>query len=247
MFLRDKVAIITGGTRGIGRAIVLELANHGANIAFNYNKSIEEAKELVQEVEKLGGRALACQADVRDFSAVKEMIDKIKNHYGSLDILVNNAGITRDKALAMMDENDWKDVIDTNLTGVFNCSKAIIFHLMKQRSGNIINISSVSGMTGLPRQVNYSAAKAGMIGFTKSLAKEVCSYNIRVNAVAPGGIETDMLYALSEKYRNEMCSSIPMGRFGLSEEVAKVVSFLLSDGATYITGHVIPVDGGLAI
>lgn len=245
--LKDKVAIVTGGTRGIGREIVINLAKKGIKVSFNYVNSEEVAKELVKEIEGFGGNAVCYRADVRDYSKVKEMVDNTKETFGSIDILVNNAGITRDKPLLLMESDDWKDVIDTNLTGVFNCTKAVVMHLMKQKKGDIINITSVSGMVGLARQTNYSASKAGMIGFTKALAKELCSYNIRVNAVAPGGIETEMIEALNEKYRKDMQKSIPMGRFGTSEEVAEVVSFLLSDSAKYITGHIIPVDGGLAI
>ncbi|HEX9061694.1 MAG TPA: 3-oxoacyl-[acyl-carrier-protein] reductase [Clostridia bacterium] len=247
MLLKDKAAVVTGGTRGIGRAIVLELARNGADIAFNFNKSVEESQSLLAEIHGMGRKALAFQADVRDYQGMKNMIDQAKKEFGHLDILVNNAGITRDKALAMMGEEDWKDVIDTNLTGVYNCSKAVIIPFMKQQSGNIINITSVSGMIGLARQANYSAAKAGIIGFTKALAKEVSMYNIKVNAVAPGGIETDMLDVLTDKYKQDMLKNVPMGKFGTVEDVAKTVLFLLTDAAQYITGHVIPVDGGMAI
>lgn len=245
--MKDKVAIVTGGTRGIGRAIVLELAKRGADVAFNYAKSSEAAERLVQEVKKLGRRAISYQVDVTELQSVKEMVSSVKERLGGVDILVNNAGITRDRPLIMMGEEDWNSVINTNLTGVFNCTKAVAMLFMKQKSGNIVNITSVSGMIGLARQVNYSASKAGIIGFTKSFAKEVSSYNIRVNAVAPGGIETDMIGELNEKYKEEMLKTVPMGRFGTGENVAKAVAFLVSDDSEYITGHVLPVDGGLAI
>jgi 3-oxoacyl-[acyl-carrier protein] reductase len=247
MMIKNRAVIVTGATRGIGRAIALDLAEKGADIAFNYRTSTEEASSLQKEIQDKGVRALSFQADVTDFTRVKEMVAEVKREFGRLDVLVNNAGIARDKSLAMMSEKDWADVIDTNLTGIFNCSKAVIVPFMKQKSGVIINMTSVSGLVGRASQVNYASAKAGIIGFTKSLAKEVSAYNILVNAVAPGGIETDMLEALSEKHKTQMISEIPLGRFGTVQEIAGVVSFLASDAASYITGHVIPVDGGLAI
>lgn len=247
MFLQNKVAIVTGGTRGIGRAIVLALAAEGCDVIFNYAKSKEQAVSLVQEVKNLKRKALAYCADIKDYKKVKEMIDEAKEKLGGLDILVNNAGILRDKALVMMDPADWQEVIDTNLTGVFNATRAAIYGFLKEKKGDIINITSVSGLIGLPRQTNYSAAKAGIIGFTKALAKEVGSYNIRVNAVAPGFIDTDMVSAMPEKLKVEMLKLIPQGRFGKPEDVAKTVLFLLSDEAKYITGQVITLDGGLAM
>lgn len=245
--LKDKVAVVTGGSRGIGRAIVLELASQGADIAFNYLKSKDAADEVKKEIESKGRRALAFQSDVKDLEAVKKMIEVVKDKLGRLDIIVNNAGILKDRALMLMDEQDWEEVISTNLSGAFNLVRAAIVTFMKQKSGNIINITSVAGITGTPRQVNYSASKAGIIGLTKSLAKEVGPYGIRVNAIAPGYIDTDMLSGLKEDYKTELLNRIPMNRFGSSEEVAKVATFLVSDNARYITGQTILVDGGLAI
>ena len=247
MLLKDKVAIVSGGSRGIGRAIVLELANEGANVAFNYLKSKDLAEEVKKEVESKGRKVLVFQSDVKDLEAMKRMVEETKKHLGGLDIVVNNAGILKDKALMLMEEVDWEEVISTNLSGAFNLVKAAIVTFMKEKKGNIINITSVTGMKGAPRQVNYSASKAGLIGLTKSLAKEVAPYNIRVNAIAPGFIETDMLGGLKEDYKEKLLKRIPLSRFGASEEVAKVATFLASDESSYITGQVIPADGGLAI
>lgn len=247
MLLQNKVAVITGGSRGIGRAIVLELASQGADIAFNYLKSKELAEEVKKEVELRGRRALVFQSDVKDFDAMKNMIDETKEKLGGLDIVVNNAGILKDKALMLMEKQDWEEVIATNLSGAFNLVRAAIITFMKQKSGNIINITSVAGIKGTPRQVNYAASKAGVIGLTKSLAKEVGPYNIRVNAIAPGYIDTDMVKDLKDDHKNELIKKIPLNRFGRSEEVAKIITFLASDNARYITGQVIMVDGGLAI
>lgn len=195
----------------------------------------------------MGRRALSVQLDVRDFEGAKLLIERIKGEFGGIDMLVNNAGITRDRSLMMMSKEDWADVIDSDLTGVFNTTRASIITFLKQKSGNIINISSVSGIHPPPGQTNYAAAKAGVIGFTKSLAKEVAPYNVRVNAVAPGFIETDMTGNLNEKYRERLTASIPSGRFGAPEEVAKVVLFLVSDVSGYITGEVLQIDGGLGL
>lgn len=247
MSLNGKVAIVTGGTRGIGRAIALELAGNGADVAFSYAKNVEKAKEVEDEIKKLGVKALAMQSNVADFNQSKEMVNNAIKELGKIDLLVNNAGITRDKILMMMSEEDWKAVIDTNLSGVFNCSKAAVVPMMKQRSGSIINITSVSGLVGMAGQTNYSSSKAGIVGFTKALAKEVARRGVRVNAVAPGFIETEMVQALDQKYMDEMLKLIPLGRVGKAEEVARVVSFLASDNASYITGHVINVDGGMAM
>lgn len=245
MQLREKVAIVTGGSRGIGRAIVLELIRNGSNVVFTYLNNDEAAAILLDEIKELGGTAEAVKSDSRDFALAKQVVGEAIAKFGTVDILVNNAGIIKDKAMMFMDPAEWRDVIDTNLTGYFNMAKACIVTMMKQKSGNIINISSVAGVVGLPKQVNYSSAKAGIIGFTKSLAKEVASYNIRVNAVAPGYIETDMTKDLKQK--EKLLKFIPSGRFGRPEEVAKVVSFLAGDKSGYITGQVVKVDGGLAI
>lgn len=247
MGIKGKTAIVTGGTRGIGKAIVLELARQGADVAFTYVKSAEQASALEDEIRKNGTRAMAVQSDSSDFNQSKQMIDAVIKNFGKVDVLVNNAGITRDKALMMMSEEDWRKVIDTNLTGVFNCTRTVIVPMMKQKSGSVINIASVSGVVGMARQVNYSSSKAGIIGFTKALAKEVARYGITVNAVAPGFIETEMVKALDKKYLEEMLKFVPMGRVGKAEEVAEVVSFLISDAARYITGQVLNVDGGMAM
>ncbi len=245
MLLKDKIAIVTGGARGIGREIVLELARQGARVCFSYLKSDSEAQNLAQQVKDLGSHALALKLDVLIFENGERIVDAAKDAFGGLDILVNNAGIIRDKALMMMELKDWQEVIDTNLGGVFNLTRAAIVTFMKQKSGNIINISSVSGIIGLARQTNYAASKGGIIAFTKALAKEVAQFNIRVNAVAPGFIETDMTHDLKDK--DKLAAQIPLGRFGSPKEVAKVVSFLASDKSQYITGQVIRIDGGLAM
>ncbi|MGR3309586.1 MAG: 3-oxoacyl-[acyl-carrier-protein] reductase [Candidatus Brocadiales bacterium] len=247
MGIKGRTAIVTGGTRGIGKAIVLEFARQGVDVAFTYAKSTEQANALEDEIRKNGTRSMAVQSDSSDFNQSKEMINGVIKNFGRVDMLVNNAGITRDKALMMMSEEDWRKVIDTNLTGVFNCTRAVIVPMMKQKCGSIINITSVSGIIGMARQVNYSSSKAGIIGFTKSLAKEVARYGITVNAVAPGFIETDMVKALDKKYLEEMLKFVPMGRTGKAEEVAEAVSFLISDAARYITGQVLNVDGGMAM
>ena len=245
--LKGKVAIVTGGSRGIGRAIVLALAKQGAKVAFSYLKSENESKEALKEVKQLGSEALSFKFDVRDFNSAKEFVDKTKEYFGGLDILVNNAGIIKDKALMLMEKEDWQEVIDTDLTGCFNLTRACVVGFLKQKSGDIVNITSVSGITGMARQVNYSAAKAGIIGFTKALAKEVAAYNIRVNAVAPGFIETQMLDALKPEQKDKLKKFIPKGDFGKPEDVAKAVLFLLSDSARYITGQVLRVDGGMVM
>lgn len=245
MLLRDRVAIVTGGTRGIGRAIVLELVRSGAKTVFTYLKSDDAASAVLAEVKALGGEAAAVKADARAFGEAKRVAEEALQRFGRLDILVNNAGITKDKALMMMSPDEWQEVIDTDLTGYFNMARAVIVTMMKQKSGAIVNLSSVAGVVGLPRQINYSSAKAGILGMTKSLAKEVGAYAIRVNAVAPGYIETDMTKDLKE--RDRLARVVPAGRFGRPEEVAKAVLFLACDLAGYITGQVVKVDGGLAI
>jgi 3-oxoacyl-[acyl-carrier protein] reductase len=241
------VALVTGGTRGIGRAIVLAICGEGADCAFTFTKDRAAADSLAEEVLRMGRKALPFRLDVRDFDGANTLVDEVKKEFGRLDILINNAGITRDKSLMMMNKEDWSEVIDINLTGVFNTSRACIITFLKQKSGNIVNISSVSGIHPLPGQVNYAAAKAGVIGFTKSLAKEVAFYNIRVNAVAPGFINTEMTAALSAKSKDRFLNMIPLHRFGTSDEVAKAVLFLLSDESQYITGQVLQLDGGLGI
>lgn len=241
----SKVVLITGGSRGIGKAISLAFSECGYAVVINCNKSLNEAEALQQELSASGRVVSIEQADVSDYVQVKQMVKNIEAAYGRLDVLVNNSGITRDGYLMLMSEKDWKDVIDINLTGVFNCSKTVSEHMISRRSGVIINISSLSGVTGLPGQSNYSAAKGGVIAFTKALSKELAPFNIRVNAVAPGAIETDIINALPDKTKGKFLENIPMGRFGRPEEVASVVRFLASDDASYISGETICVTGGL--
>ncbi len=243
----NKVVIVTGGARGIGRSIVLALCKEGADCAFTYTKNPSAVESLTKEIQRMGRRAVPFQLDVRDFEGTKTFVEEVKKEFGRIDILINNAGITRDKSLMMMNKEDWSEVIDTDLTGVFNTTRACIITFLKQKSGNVVNIASVSGIHPLPGQVNYAAAKAGVIGFTKSLAKEVAPHNIRVNAVAPGFVVTDMTAALSETYREKAMKMIPLGRFGTSDEVAQAVAFLASEASRYITGQVIQIDGGLGI
>ncbi len=246
MDLKGKVAVVTGGSRGIGREIVLALAKQGCAVAFNYSKNKTLAEDLIKEAgSKL--KVKGSQVDIRSFDAVKNWIEEVKKDFGQLDILINNAGVINDKALMLMEPRDWQEVIEVNLMGVFNVTRACIVTFLKQKSGSIVNISSVSGITGTARQTNYSASKAGIIGFTKSLAKEVAGFNIRVNAVAPGFIETDMLSALKVDYKNGLLNNIPLARFGRASEVASAVLFLLGERARYITGQVIVVDGGLSM
>lgn len=242
-----KIAIVTGGSRGIGRAIVLMLAEQGANVAFNYLSSKEKAEALVKEVEAKGVKCSASRVDIRDFDAVKSWVVEVKEALGGLDILVNNAGIVRDKPMMMMLKEDWHDVIDTNQHGMFNATRACIVSFLKQKSGNIVNISSLSGLIGLPGQTNYSAAKGAMNSFTKSLAKEVAAYGVRVNAVAPGFINTDMVSHIDEEQQKKIKATIPLARFGQAEEAAKCVRFLLSEESSYMIGQIIQMDGGLAI
>lgn len=247
MLLTDKTAVVTGGSRGIGRAIAVALAAEGAKVAVIYAGNAAAAEETLSLIKEQGGEAVAMQCDVADDAAVSDMINAVKEQFGSVDILVNNAGITRDGLLMRMKEGDWQTVLDTNLTGVFHCTKAVTKLMMKQRSGAIINITSVVGQTGNAGQANYAAAKAGMIGFTKSVAKELASRGIRVNAVAPGCINTDMTAVLSDAVKEDMLKSIPLGRVAQPEEVAKAVVFLSSDNASYITGQVLNVDGGMVM
>ena len=245
--LKDKVAIVTGGTRGIGRAIALKLADHGANIVINYRNSDKEAEELKAILEEKGVKVLAVKCDISNFEDSKNLVDKCKEVFGKIDILVNNAGITKDTLIMRMKEEDFDNVIDVNLKGTFNCAKHASAIMLKQRFGKIINMTSVVGIAGNAGQVNYAASKAGVIGLTKSLAKELGSRGITVNAVAPGFINTDMTASLSEKVKEEASKNIPLKRLGDPEDVANLVGFLASDAANYITGQVINVDGGMVM
>lgn len=247
MQLTGKTAIVTGGSRGIGRAAALTLAEADADVAVIYAGNTAAAEETVRLIEEKGRKGLAIQCDVADEAAVTAMVKDVKKELGRIDILVNNAGITRDGLLMIMKEADWQAVLDTNLTGAFHCTKAVTRLMMKQRSGSIINITSVVGETGNAGQANYAAAKAGLIGFTKSVAKELASRNIRCNAIAPGCIETDMTAVLGEDTVDAMIKTIPMGRVAQPEEVAKAVLFLASDDASYITGQTLNVDGGMVM
>lgn len=243
--LRDQVAIVTGASRGIGRAIALALAAEGAKIAVNYASSSAAAEEIVGAIEAAGGNAMALQADVSKADQVETLINATQEKWGRVDVLVNNAGITRDTLLLRMKPEDWQAVIDLNLTGVFLCTRAVSKIMLKQRAGRIINIASVAGQMGNPGQANYSAAKAGVIGFTKTVAKELASRGITVNAVAPGFIATDMTDGLKSE---EILKFIPLGRYGQPEEVAGLVRFLAADpAAAYITGQVMNVDGGMVM
>jgi len=247
MEFAERTAIVTGASRGIGRSICLELARRGCNIAFNFANSSEKAEQLVVELKSMGRKAKAFAVRVADVAAVGSMVHSVQGEFGRLDYLVNNAGIIRDRLLLRMTEVEWDEVLDTNLKGAFVFSKAVLGIMMKARFGSILNITSISGLVGMPGQTNYAASKAGLIGFTKALAKEVATRNITVNALALGMISTDMTSTLSEDYRAKIVDSIPLGRFGTADEIGRVAAFLLSDDARYITGQVIQVDGGLAI
>lgn len=247
MELEGKVAIVTGASRGIGRAIAEELAAQGAKVVINYNANESAAAEVVSRIEANGGTALAIQADVSDFAAAEALVKVATEAFGPVDILVNNAGTTRDTLLMTMKEEDWDVVLATNLKSIFNCCKAVARPMVRRKQGGrIINISSVAGIVGQPGQTNYAASKAGVIGFSKSLAKELGSRQITVNVVAPGFVLTDLTANLPEDLVKQTIDFIPLGRWGEAEEIAHVVAFLASDKATYITGTVIQVDGGIA-
>jgi 3-oxoacyl-[acyl-carrier protein] reductase len=241
----NKIALITGASRGIGRAIALELSSQGAYVVVNYNQNASAAEEVSNNIVNSGGKCKLSSFNVSNFTRVQEEIDRITEELGGIHILVNNAGITRDGLLLRMKENDWDEVLSVNLKGVFNCTKAASKIMVKQRYGRIINITSVVGEMGNVGQTNYSASKAGIIGLTKSTAKELGSRNITVNAVSPGFIETDITQDLSQKIKDAYIEAIPLGRFGKPDDVAKAVMFLASDDASYITGEVIRVNGGL--
>ena len=247
MLLDGKTALVTGASRGIGRAIALCLAAEGARVAINYAGNVKAAEEVKASVEAAGGTAILCQADIADSAAVEAMIADVVKEFGAIDILVNNAGITRDTLLMRMKDEDFAKVLDTNLKGVFYCTKAVSKLMMKKRSGRIVNMASVVGLVGNAGQTNYAAAKAGVIGFSKSAAKELASRGITVNVVAPGFIGTDMTAGLPESVKEKMLTDIPLGRMGEPEDVASAVLFLASDQASYITGQVVNVDGGMVM
>ena len=247
MNLETKVAIVTGASRGIGRAIAIELARRGARVVVNYNRSAEAAAEVVAAIEAGGGEAVAVQADVSDFEQATGLIKGAKKTFGQIDVLVNNAGTTRDQIMMMMKESDWDDVLRINLKSVFNCCKAVARIMVRQRRGRIINITSVSGIAGQGGQTNYAASKAGMIGFTKSLAKELGPRSITVNCVAPGYIPTDLTNDLPEELKQKVIEATPLRRMGKAEEIAYAVAFLASDEAAFITGETLTVDGGLVM
>ena len=247
MQLKDKVAVVTGGSRGIGRAIAIELAKRGAKVAVNYNASAGPAEEVVAAIGAAGGEAMAFRADVSKFDQAQALIKATTEAYGRLDILINNAGTTRDTLLALMKEEDWDLVLATNLKSAFNCSKAALRPMMRQKYGRIVNIASVAGLAGNAGQTNYAASKAGLIGFTKSLAKEIGARNITVNAVAPGFVETDLTRDLPADLKEAATQMTPLGRWGTCEDVAYAVAFLASDEASFITGQTLSVDGGMVM
>lgn len=246
-FLNGKVAFVTGASRGIGRAVALKLADAGAKVAINFAGNLEKAEEVKAEIESRGGEAMLVQGKVDNFEVVNAIVKKIVETWGTVDILINNAGINRDNLLLRMTETEFDEVIATNLKGVFNCTKAVTRIMMKQRSGKIVNMTSVVGLTGNAGQANYAAAKSGIIGFTKSVAKELAARGVTVNAIAPGFITTDMTAKLPEKIKEETLNQIPIGKFGTPEDVANLAAFLVSEQAAYITGQVVNVDGGMVM
>lgn len=245
MEFENKVALVTGGSRGIGREISIELASRGATVVINYANSRDAAEQTLDQIKSRGGNAFLSRFDVSDYKKVQSEIGRILEEQDNIHILVNNAGITKDGLFLRMKEEDWDSVFRTNIKGVFNCTKAVIRPMLNNRYGRIVNITSVVGDMGNAGQINYSSAKSGLIGFTKSAAKEFASRGITVNAVSPGFIETDITGVLSEKVRERYLQSIPLGRFGKPEDVSKIVAFLASDYASYITGEVVRVNGGL--
>lgn len=247
MKLENKTVLVTGASRGIGREIALTFAKEGANIVVNYSGSKEKAEEVVAEITALGQKAIAYQCNVSDGDSVQNMVKETIAQFGSLDILVNNAGITRDNLLMRMKDDEWDDVININLKGVFLCTKAVTRQMMKQRAGKIINVSSIVGVIGNPGQANYVAAKSGVIGLTKTSAKELASRNITVNAIAPGFITTDMTDQLKDDVKEAMLAQIPLGKFGQAKDIANAALFLASDDANYITGQTIHIDGGMVM
>src|SRR5688572_9449986 len=245
--LENRVALVTGGSRGIGRAVALEVGARGAAVVVNYNKSSEAADEVVKKIQEGDGKAAAFQADVSDIKQAEALVKFAIETFGDLSILVNNAGITKDTLIMMMSESDWDSVITTNLKSTFNCSKAAVKHMMRKRTGRIINMSSVAGQMGNPGQTNYSASKGGQIAFTKALAREVATRTITVNALAPGFIDTEILDAMTPEHLEAALKMVPLGRKGKPEEIAAAAAFLASDEAAYITGQVLGVDGGMAM
>ncbi|HJV31021.1 MAG TPA: 3-oxoacyl-[acyl-carrier-protein] reductase [Bacillales bacterium] len=247
MNLEGKAALVTGASRGIGREIALELARQGANVAVNFAGNEAKANEVVDEIKALGRDAFAIKCDVSKTEEVSSMVKETIERFGSLDILVNNAGITRDNLLMRMKDEEWDDVININLKGVFLCTKAVTRQMMKQRNGRIINIASIVGVSGNPGQANYVAAKAGVIGLTKTAAKELAARNITVNAIAPGFITTDMTDKLTEEIKTEMLKQIPLARFGEPKDIAKAAAFLASSDSAYMTGQTLHIDGGMVM
>lgn len=242
---RKRVVLVTGGSRGIGRAIVARFAALGDTVVLNYRSSVTEAETVQTDLAASGAEVVLAQADVADAGQTRRMVDDIVRQHGRIDVLVNNAGITRDGLLMLMPDEDWSEVLSVNLNGVFHASRAVASHMIGQRSGAIVNVSSLSGITGLPGQTNYAAAKGGVISFTRALSKELARFGIRVNAVAPGVIETDIVSSLSEPARKAFLETIPLRRFGTADEVASVVAFLASEDASYITGETLCITGGL--